>query len=79
MKWYVEERFRTHLRRRFKLHSRAQVYHHLPTAALYGRYGLLKIPTTAGYRGGGPRRRPLLSWLQLLRVLFQYRLIPTEF
>ena len=50
VKWYVEERLRTHLRRRFKLHSRAQAYHHLPTAALYGRYGLFKIPTTAGWR-----------------------------
>ncbi len=50
VKWHVEERMRTHLRRRFKLASRAQAYHHLPTSKLYGRFGLFKLPTTAGWR-----------------------------
>lgn len=50
VKWHVEERMRTHLRRRFKLHSRYQAYYQLPTAKLYGKYGLFKIPTTAGWR-----------------------------
>lgn len=36
VKWHVEERLRTHLRRRFKLHSRCQAYHHLPSSKLYG-------------------------------------------
>ena len=49
VKWHVEERLRTHLRRRFKLVSRAQAYHHLPTSKLYGRFGLFKLPTTAGW------------------------------
>ena len=50
VKWQVEERLRTHLRRRFKLHSRAQAYNHLPTSKLYGSYGLFKLPTTASWR-----------------------------
>jgi group II intron reverse transcriptase/maturase len=50
VKWHVEERMRTHLRRRFKLASRAQAYHHLPTSKLYDRFGLFKLPTTAGWR-----------------------------
>ena len=50
VKWHVEERFRTHLRRRFKLVSRAQAYYHLPTSKLYERFGLFKLPTTAGWR-----------------------------
>jgi group II intron reverse transcriptase/maturase len=50
VKWHVEERLRAHLRRRFKLHSRAQAYHRLPTSKLYGSYGLFKLPTTAGWR-----------------------------
>ena len=50
VKWHVEERLRTHLRRRFKLRSRFQAYHHLPTSKLYGSYGLFKLPTTAGWR-----------------------------
>lgn len=50
VKWQVEERLRSQLRRRFKLHSRYQAYHHLPTSKLYGSYGLFKLPTTAGWR-----------------------------
>jgi len=50
VKWHVEERMRTHLRRRFKLHSRAQAQHHLPSSKLYGRYNLYKPPTTAAWR-----------------------------
>ena len=50
VKWHVEERMRTHLRRRFKLHSRAQAYYRIPTSKLYGSYGLFKLPTTAGWR-----------------------------
>jgi len=50
VKWHVEERMRTHLRRRFKLHSRAQAQHHLPSSNLYGSYNLYKLPTTAAWR-----------------------------
>jgi len=50
VKWHVEERMRTHLRRRFKIYSRAQAYHRLPTSKLYNGYGLFKLPTTAGWR-----------------------------
>lgn len=50
VKWHVEERMRTHLRRRFKLHSRAQAQHHLPSSKLYGSYNLYKLPTTAAWR-----------------------------
>jgi hypothetical protein len=46
VKWHVEERLRTHLRRRFKLHSRAQAQQRLPSSKLYGSYNLYKLPTT---------------------------------
>jgi RNA-directed DNA polymerase len=50
VKWQVEERVRLHLRRRFKLYSRYQAYHLLSSSTLYDRYGLFKLPTTAGWR-----------------------------
>lgn len=50
VKWYVDERLRTHLRRRFKLVSRAQAYNRFPSSKLYGRFGLFKLPTTAVWR-----------------------------
>jgi hypothetical protein len=50
VKWHVEERLRTHLRRRFKLHSRAQAQQRLPSSKLYGSYNLYKLPTTAAWR-----------------------------
>jgi RNA-directed DNA polymerase len=40
----------TYLRRRFKLHSRAQARHRLPSSKLYGSYNLYKLPTTAAWR-----------------------------
>lgn len=49
VKWYAEERVRTHLRRRYKLSSRAQAYQRIPNARLYGDIGLFKLPTTAGW------------------------------
>jgi group II intron reverse transcriptase/maturase len=50
VKMHVEERVRTHLRRRHKLSSRAQAYQRFPGHVLYGRYGLFKLPTTAPWR-----------------------------
>jgi group II intron reverse transcriptase/maturase len=49
VKWQVEERVRTHLRRRYKLSSRAQAYQRIPNAKLYGDIRLFKLPTTAGW------------------------------
>jgi len=50
VKWHVEERLRTHLRKRHKVKSRAVGYAQFPTAMLYARYGLFKLPTTAGWK-----------------------------
>ncbi len=46
----VEERLRTHLRRRHKLKSRGAAYDRFPNHSLYERYGLFKLPTTAGWK-----------------------------
>ena len=46
----VEERLRTHLRRRYKLKSRGAAYERFPNHSLYERYGLFKLPTTAGWK-----------------------------
>lgn len=50
VKWYAEERVRTHLRKRHKLNSREQGYLRFPTARLYQDIGLYKVPTTAPWR-----------------------------
>lgn len=50
VKMQVEERLRTHLRRRHKLHSRGAAYGRFPNHRLYERYGLFKLPTTAGWK-----------------------------
>ena len=47
LKWHVEERIRTHLRKRYKIRNRMEGYKRLPTARLYNEYGLYKVPTTA--------------------------------
>ena len=47
VKMHVEERMRTQLRRRHKLHSRAAAYRRFPGRVIYGRYGVFKLPTTA--------------------------------
>ncbi|MFB3075483.1 MAG: group II intron reverse transcriptase/maturase [Candidatus Methylomirabilales bacterium] len=49
VKWQVEERLRTHLRKRHKVKSRATGYEQFSTRLLYARYGLFKLPTTAGW------------------------------
>lgn len=48
-RWYVEERMRTHLRRRHKLKDRGRAYARFPARVLYEQYGLFKLPTTAGW------------------------------
>ena len=50
VKMHVEERVRTHLRRRHKLTNRAQAYHRFPPRVIYGRHGLFKLPTTAPWK-----------------------------
>lgn len=50
VKWHVEERLRTHLRKRHRVKSRAAGYEQFPTAMLYARYGLFKLPTRAGWK-----------------------------
>ena len=49
VKWYAEERLRTHLHKRHKLKDRGSAYRRFPSHALYTRHGLYKIPTTAGW------------------------------
>jgi len=49
VKWHVEERVRTHLRNRHKIRDRGTGYVRFPTTMLYERYGLYKVPTTAGF------------------------------
>lgn len=50
VKWHVEERVRTHLRKRHKLRCRLTGYARFPTAHLYKAIGLYKVPTTAPWR-----------------------------
>jgi RNA-directed DNA polymerase len=50
VKMHVEERVRTHLRRRHKLKSRGEAYRRYPGQMIYERYGLYKLPTTAPWR-----------------------------
>jgi group II intron reverse transcriptase/maturase len=50
LKWHVEERLRTHLRKRHKIKDRGTGYFRFSSRALYGKYGLYKVPTTAGWK-----------------------------
>jgi len=50
VKMHAEESLRTHLRRRHKLHSRGAAYARFPNHSLYQRYGLFKLPTSAGWK-----------------------------
>ena len=46
---HVEERIRTHLRKRHKVRDRKTGYVRFKHRALYERYGLHKVPTTAAW------------------------------
>jgi len=46
---HLEQRVRTHLRRRYKL-TRAQAYKRFPAQTIYGGYGLYKLPMHAPWR-----------------------------
>ena len=49
LRGYVEERIRTHLRKRHKIRGRGAGYARYPNGVLYSEYGLYKAPTTAGW------------------------------
>ena len=49
LRGYVEERIRTHLRKRHKIRGRGAGYARYPSGVLYSEYGLYKVPTTAGW------------------------------
>ena len=47
---HAEQRLRTHLRKRHKVRDRGSGLRRSAHADLYGRYGLYKVPTVAGWR-----------------------------
>jgi hypothetical protein len=49
LKWHVEERLQTHLRKRYKIKDRGTGNAKYCSKTLYGKYGLYKVPTTAGW------------------------------
>lgn len=49
LRHHVEERLRTHLRKRHKVKARAAGYARFSSMVMYRRYGLYKVPTTAGW------------------------------
>lgn len=50
VKAHAEERLRTHLRKRHKVRDRLSGYKRFSSRILYERYGLYKVPTTAGWK-----------------------------
>jgi RNA-directed DNA polymerase len=49
LRHHVEERLRTHLRKRHKVKDRGAGYFRFSSRRLYDTYGLYKVPTTAGW------------------------------
>jgi RNA-directed DNA polymerase len=49
VRWHVEERVRTQLRKRHKIRHRMAGYTRFSRQKLYDHYGLYKVPTTAGW------------------------------
>ena len=49
LKFHVEGRVRTHLRKRHKIKSRAAGFTRFTNRSLYEKYGLYKVPTIAGW------------------------------
>ena len=49
LRYHTEERLRTHLRKRHKVKDRGTGYFRFSSRLLYGKYGLYKVPTTAGW------------------------------
>ena len=50
LRGHLEERLRTHLRKRHKIKDRGTGYARFGSQVLYGKYGLYKVPTTAGWK-----------------------------
>ncbi|MEF8769356.1 group II intron maturase-specific domain-containing protein [Candidatus Accumulibacter contiguus] len=46
---HAEDRLRTHLMKRHQVKDRGTGFRRLPSAHLYGRYRLYKVPTKAGW------------------------------
>jgi len=49
LRGHAEQRVRTHLCKRHKVRSRGAGYIRFPNRSLYEKYGLYKVPTTAGW------------------------------
>jgi RNA-directed DNA polymerase len=49
LRYQVEERLRTHLRKRHKVKDRGAGFFRFSSRKLYDTYGLYKVPTTAGW------------------------------
>jgi group II intron reverse transcriptase/maturase len=49
VKGHAEQRLRTHLRKRHKVRDRGAGYARFGNGVLYAKYGLYKVPTTAGW------------------------------
>jgi len=47
---HLEERMRIHLQKRHKIRDRKSGYKRFSRRDLYGRYGLYKVPVTAGWK-----------------------------
>jgi hypothetical protein len=49
VRWHLEERMQTHLQKRHKVRDRGTGRLRFPKGDLYEKYGLYKVPTTAGW------------------------------
>ena len=47
---HAEQRLRTHLMKRHKVKDRGAGFSRFPSQQLYTKYGLYKVPTTAGWK-----------------------------
>ena len=52
---HAEERFRIHLMKRHKVKNRGIGLGRFPSRQFYAKYGLYKVPTTAGWKKAQPR------------------------
>jgi len=50
VKTHTEERLRTHLMKRYKVKDRGIGLGRFPSQPLYTKYGLYKVPATAGWK-----------------------------
>jgi len=50
VKWYIEERVRTHLSRRHKIKSRGRGFNRFSSKTIYQQYGLYPVPTNARWK-----------------------------